>query len=191
MTQPLTDDQVRQFLEDIGLPQVDPTQFRSSTLDEILRASIDMGRIRPMMLTTSVNVSLYTTALAVGLFLDLVAPAPNQIIHCRNMSIEMTNANSEVIRVQKVAGPIVNLLWTDEKAPIPLGQYIGTDNTASQAWGALGLNNIVVFGQDPEFSNLQQILQLNLATIGASLKTATITFSADIYEWEDWPGQVA
>jgi len=191
MTQPLTDDQVRQFLEDIGLPQVDPTQFRSSTLDELLRASIDLGRIRPMLLTSSVTRVTYVTALAVGLFLDLVAPGPNQVIHCKNMSIRFTNANSETINVQKSVAVIVTELWTDTAAPFAAAPYIGTNNDASRAWGALGLNNIVVFGANPEFSSVQQILQFNLESAGVSDKFAIITFSADIYEWEDWPGQTA
>jgi len=191
MTTPLTDDQVRAFLNDIGLPQVDPTQFRSSTLDEILRASIDLGRIRPMLLNSSVTRVTYATALAVGLFLDLVAPGPNQVIHCKNMTIRFSNANSEIINVQKLTGVIISELWTDTAAPFAAAPYIGTDNTASQAWGALGLNNIVMFGVNADFNNLQQILQFNLASAGVSDKFAVITFDADIYEWEDWPGQMS
>jgi len=188
MTQPLTDDQIRAFLTDIGLPQVDPTQFRASTLDELIRASIDLGRIRPQLLNTSITTITYTTPLAVGLFQALVAPGPNQIIVCRNLTIRFTNANSETVNVQKLVGVPVTELWTDTAAPFASAPYIGTNNDASRAWGALGLNNIPVFGANPEFSNIQQQLQFNLESAGVSDKFARLTFDADIYEWEDWPG---
>jgi len=188
MTVALTDDQIRAFLDDLGLPQVDPAQFRASTLSELIRADIDLGRIRPILVTTSITTILYSTAAAVGPFQALVAPGPNQIIICRNLSIRFTNANTEIIRVQKLVGVPVTELWEDSAAPFASAPYIGTNNDASRAWGALGYNNIPVFGANPEFSDLQQQLQIQLESAGAADKFARITFDADFYEWEDWPG---
>lgn len=180
--------QIRVVLDDLGLPQVDPSSWFDGTMPEILRASLDFGRVQPILARTSITTLLYTTSLAVGLFTPLVAPVPNEIIVCRNLSIRFTNANAETINIQKLVGVPVTEIWTDTAAPLPSGPYIGTNNDASRAWGALGLNNIPVFGANPEFTNLQQILQVNLESAGISDKFARITFDADFYEWEDWPG---
>jgi len=190
MTLALTDAQIRQYLDDLGLPQVDPAQFRASTLPELLLASVDFGRIRPVLRETSCVSVNYSTAIAVGLFLNLVAPAANQIIHAVKMSIRFTNANIETINVQKTCGATIRELWTDfagdPGAKFKAEPYIGNDTSPSQSWGALGLDDIVVFGSNPDSNNVGQILQLNLVSIAALVKTAVITFDADIYEWEDW-----
>ncbi len=190
MSQPLTDAQLRLFLDQLGLPQVDPAQYRASILPEMLKANIDLGRIRPVLVNTSCNSVAYTTADATGLFLNLVSPAPNQIIHAVQMSIRFTNPNTETINVQKLCGSTVRELWTDFAGdagttflPEP---YIGDSRDASVAWGSLGLHDIAVFGANANAANLQERLQINLVSPAALVKTAVITFDACIYELEDW-----
>jgi len=190
MTVALTDAQIRQYLDDIGLPQVDPAQFRASTLPEQLVAAVDFGRIRPVLRGTQCISADYSTPLATGAFLSLVAPALNEIIHVVQMSIRFTNANSETINVRKDCGGTIRELWTDFAGDpgqkFVAEPYIGNANNASIAWGSLGLNDIVVFGANPDSDNAQQLLQINLVSPGVSTKTARITFDASIYEWEDW-----
>lgn len=179
---------VRRLLDNLGVPQVDPSSWFDGTMPEILRASLDFGRVQSILARSQVTTLLYSTDLAVGLFLDLVVPRPNEIIVCRNLSIRFTTANVDTINVRKLVGPSMTEIWTDSATPFALAPYIGTNNDASRAWGALGLNNIPVFGENPEFSNQPQLLQLNLESAAVVDKFARITFDTDTYEWQDWPG---
>jgi len=192
MSTELTDEQIREFLEDLGLPQVDPAAFRAGTLPELLRGSIDLGRIRPVLQTSGlISMNYSSGGVAIGASLNLQAPGPNEVIVARNMTIQLTSGNSDTVILQtRYDAATIHTLWLDLAAapPHPAGMYIGSANEPTKAWGALNLDDIVLFGQNPDFSNLQQILQFSLQSAAAVDKTAVIRFSSNLYRWEDWPG---
>lgn len=181
----LTDDQIRQFLEDLGLPQVDPTAFRAGTLPELLRGSIDLGRIRPVLRTTQLVVIAHVGLPVMVDNFTLVAPAPNQIVIVRNLNIFFTNALTNTLVIEKTIGPVEGNVWTDFGGPFAFGPYIGTDNDATRAWGN---KTLYVYGVNPDATNLQQQLNMELQDPVGVGKDVQVTFDADFYEWEDWPG---
>ncbi len=189
MSLDLTDDQIREFLTDLGLPQVDPTAFRAGTLPELLRGMIDLGRIRPQLRTTQ-HVRNNFDSLGVAVFvIDLVAPAPNEIAVVRNMALTFTNAATESVVWQKrTPGPVLTTLWEDVGGPFAAARYLGGPGQVSDSWGALYGNGIAVAGVNPDATNAQQQLQFAVISAAAVSKTGAVDFDVDFYQWEDWPG---
>lgn len=185
MDNPLTDEQIREFLTDLGLPQVDPGAFRAGTLPELLRASIDMGRIRPVIQTSGlILINHVGPAVAVDNF-PIAAPGPREVITLTNITFFFNNALTETFVIEKETGPVIGNIWVDFGGPFAFGPYIGTDNTVTQAWAN---KKMVVYGSEIDFLGQQQIINVELQSAAAVGKNVTIAYDSTLYRWEDWPG---
>jgi len=183
----LTPAQVRAFLTGIGLPQVDPQEWIASTLPEILRAMVDLGRISPQMLRTFSNRTVVTSAVNVTQDVTVVAVNPGEIVHVRNFTMILSTAAIISVRIYKEAGPVQTNIWHGQDAGgFPIGPYLGADNTSSVAWAAAN-RDLYVSGTDLEANNLQQQLHVEVISDFAVIKTFTIDFDIDTYLIQDFP----
>jgi len=179
--------QIRRYLDDLGLDAVDPQAWLAGVLPEILRGSIDLGRLKPTLVTSGLIVVNHIGAAVMVDNFAIQAPGPNQIIRMRNLHVFFTNALTETFIIQKesAAGALIGNIWVDFGGPFAFGPYIGTDNTATQAWAN---KEIIVYGANPGFLGVQQTIAVELQSAAAIGKNVTIAFDSDLYEWEDWPG---
>jgi len=186
MSVPLTDEQIREFLDDIGLPQVDPTQFRTSTLDELLRASIDMGRIRPVQVNSLAFRQVITTAAVAIATITIGAPNPTEVQRWSNFFIAISTSNIDSLEIFKLDGVIEESIWHDDATPLTANPgYVGGPNISTQAWG----NKVIdLYGTRGNVNNLQQQLTIRLSSAGAVVKSIIVAATVDTYEFTDWPG---
>ncbi len=170
--------ELRQLLDDLGLDTVDPTSFFSSTSPELLRLVIDAGPIKPLpTLNVIQNLTFASPPIAIETF-DITGAEAGTIRVVKNLSIFMATANIENIRLQQFDGLTINQMWSDSAAPFPIQQYIGTDNSASQAWGALGYNNIVLYPAELTTTpGTVRQLQIRLESAAAVVKTVIVSMT--------------
>lgn len=168
--------QLRQLLDDLGLDIVDPTQFFSSTSPELIRLLIDGGPLKPLPSFNFLQTNLFTTGAVAASAFDITGANPNEIRVIQNMTVEVLTANIDEIEFQWFDGAQTIRIWRDVPgAPFAIGPYIGADNTATQAWGAQGLNHIVAFPQEltQNPNNLRQ-LQIRLISAAAVAKSVRL-----------------
>jgi len=166
---------IRRALQDLGLPQIDPQSWFDGTMPEILRVVLDAGPLKPIPTFNFTQVNTFTTAAIGDQAFDITGANPGTIRVVKNMTIQVVTANIEQIEVQTFDGTLLSRLWLDSATPFPVDLYIGRDNTASQAWGALGLNNIIMYPQEltNNPNNLRQ-LQIRLFSAAAVVKTVIV-----------------
>jgi len=177
--------EIRRLLDDLGLPQVDPSSWFSGTFPEILRVIVDAGRIQGIVETSGLIVINHIgPAVAVDNF-PIAAPGPREVITLTNFNLFFTNALTETLVIEKETGPVIGNAWVDFGGPFAFGPYIGTDNTATQAWNN---KKMVVYGAEIDFLGQQQIINVELQSAAAVGKNVTISYDSTLYQIEDWPG---
>jgi len=183
-----TNDEIRRFLEDLGLPQVDPSSFFSSTADEILRIAGDAGPLAPTVKFARFFDTDFTTLLNTDQSFNITGANPGQIRVVSKLFIQFITANVDEIRLQwdDLGGLQDTTIWRDF-GPFGAGNYIGTNNAASQAWGALGLDNLICHPPEMTF-NQQRQLQVRLISGVASVKTVRVKCTVLDYESRTYPG---
>jgi len=185
MSVELTDELIREFLDDIGLPQVDPTQFRTSTLDELIRASIDLGRIRPVQVNSLAFRQVITTPAELITTITIGAPNPTEVQRWSNFFVAISTSNIDQLEIFKLDAVIEESIWHDDASPITASPgYIGGPNISTQAWG----NKVIdIYGTRGNVNNLQQQLTIRLSG-AAVVKSIIVAATVDTYEFTDWPG---
>lgn len=185
MSVPLTDELIREFLDDIGLPQVDPAQFRASTLAELLRASIDMGRIRPVQINSLAFRQVITTPATMVTTVSIGAPNPTEVQRWSNFFLAISTSNIDVLEIFKLDGVIEESIWHDDATPITANpSYFGGPNISTQAWGD---KTIDLYGTRGNVNNLQQQLNIRISSALGAVKSIIVAATVDTYEFTDWP----
>jgi len=189
---PFTDDRIREFLDNLGLPQVDPAEFRISTLPELLRANMDLGRLAPRPQLSFPLVLTFTSGNNTNQLFDITGANAGQIRIASHMQINVTTANIGTIRLEFNDGGVVfTRLWDDTGTPLfPVGAYIGTANEATRAWGAQGLSNIHLY--PPEMTGgIQRQVAIRLLSAAPEIKTVAVRLTVVQFNAADWlPGQM-
>lgn len=182
-----TEAEVRRILDDLGLPQVDPNSWFKGTEPELLRVGLDGGRlVRAFDRTTFINVQ-FTSASNLDQKFAVFTAAADEIAFIRYLFIEFVSANIARIRVQIANGFTINQLWQDE--PVPASDpYIGTDNSATQAWGAQGLNNIRVVGSQANPNGVNQLLEIRVESSVNAVKVFDVQAQVEIFKLINYPG---
>lgn len=184
---------IRRVLEDLGVPQVDPSSWFDGTMPEILRAVLDMGPIAPLPTLNRVENLTFASAPNTVETFNITSPVAGTFEVVKNLTIDIVTPNINDIRLQTFDGATTNRLWRDVGTPLfGIGQYIGTDNDATRAWGAFGLDNVVLY--PPELTQTpgaQRQLQIRLESGAAEVKTVTIsvnitTFDSRLFAGGDW-----
>jgi len=182
--------QIRQWLDEHGLPQVDPDQWLASTFPEILRATVDAGRLAPRPVLSFRQSNAFTTPLVVDTAFDITGANPGTIRVIKNMTIRIDTANINTIIMQWSDGGVVTTrVWEDDGTPLfGTGIYIGDSGGRTGTWGAMGLANIVCY--PPEMTlNIQRQLQIRLLSAGGEIKTVTVEETIVEFAASDWlPG---
>lgn len=180
--------EVRRILEDLGLPQVDPSVWFKGTQPELLRVILDGGRlVRAFDRTDFINFQFDSAANTDQKF-AIFQPAADEIVFIRYLFIEFVTGNIARIRVQIANGFTINQLWQDEPSPPFIGPYIGTDLTATQAWGAMGLNNIRLVGAQANPNAINQLLEIRVESSASVIKTFDVQAQVEIFKLINYPG---
>lgn len=183
-----TEAEIRRILNDLGLPQVDPNSWFKGTLPELLRVNLNAGNVvRVFDRTDFINVQ-FTSAANTDQKFAVFTAAADEIAFVRYMFIEFVSSNIARIRLQMQNGFTINQLWQDEPSPPFSGPYIGTDLTATQAWGAQGLNNIRVVGLQANPNNVNQLLEIRVESSGSVVKVFDVNAQVEIYKLIQYPG---
>jgi len=191
MTRP-TNDEIRQALVDLALDQVDPSSWFAGTMPEILRVMLDAGPLKPLPVFSFPQRSVFSTPAATSTAFDITGANPGTIRVLKNLTIRPLTANIDEIRIQKFDSVRTVEMWRDASGPFAAGQYIGTDNAATRAWGALGLNNIVMY--PPELTdtpNIQRQVQIVLISAAALVKDiildmTVVEFDSRLFNGGNW-----
>jgi len=185
--------ELRQLLDDLGLDSVDPSSFFSGTSNEILRMMIDMGPVKPLPTFNFIQNNTFTTGANTLQSFDITGANPNTIRVVKNLNITIVTANVDEIRLAIFDGTATGVLWNDDTgAPFPTGTYIGSDNDATRAWGAQGLDNIVLYPQELTTNpNNQRQLQIRLVSAVALVKQIVVSmnvteFDSRLFRGGDW-----
>jgi len=177
--------QIRQALDDLGLPQVDPSSWFDGTLPEILRVVLQAGRLEPTLEEIAVRRDVVTSALDTDFSFAITQNTGLEMIVVGMLQIDILTANIDEIRIEYQDGvPIANVqIWRDfVGGPFGLGPYNGSDNTRSTAWGAQGLNNIPL--TPPQVfppGNAARTLAIRIISGVAAIKS--IRLNATIYRF--------
>lgn len=186
-------DELRRLLDDLGLDSVDPSAFFSSTSPELIRLLIDAGPIKPPPTLNVIQNLTFASALNLSETFNITAAEEGTIRVVKNLTIDIVNAVTSEIFLQHSDGLTTARLWRDLGGPqFGIGQYIGTDNDASRAWGALGLNNIVLYPAELTTTTAApRFLQVRLDSVLAENKTVTVSmtlidFDSRLFAGGDW-----
>jgi len=184
--------EIRRRLDDLGLNQVDPSAWFDGTMPEILRAMIDMGPVSPLPTVSLIQNLTFASAANLFEVFDITAAEDGTIRVVKNLTIDIVTETINEIRLQQFDA-ITNVMWRDASALFGIGQYIGRDNDETRAWGALGLDNIVLYPR--ELTDTPGIvprrLQLRLQSGAAEVKTVTVSmtlidFNSRLFNGGDW-----
>lgn len=187
-----TIEQIRTVLVDLGLPQVDPSSWFDGTMPETLRVLLDAGPLKPQPAFSFQQRSVFSSLAVASVAFDITGANPGTIRVLKNLTIRPLTANIEEIRIQKFDGTRTTEMWRDATGPFAAAQYIGTDNAATRAWGALGLNNIVMY--PPELTdnpNSQRQVQIVIISAAAVIKDiildmTVVEFDSRLFKGGDW-----
>ncbi len=184
----ITEAAIRALLQDLGLPQVDPSSWLNGTAPEILRNVVDVGRLRPRRLfSVGVNKD-HTTPNELDTTFILSAPQPATQNVIRHFFVEFLTANVGTIRFDIEIPPNDFVFWKDTSGLFPIGDYIGTDNVKTQAFNSITGGRIQVLGADGSLTGVGQQLTMRLISSVPSIKTVRVIFIEDVYNLEDFPG---
>jgi len=182
--------QIVQWLVEHGLTQVDPDQWLAGTFPEILRATVDAGRLAPRPVISFRQSNTFTSLLNVDEAFDITGANPGTIRVVKNMTIRIDTPNINTIIMQWEDGGVVTTrVWEDDGTPLfGTGIYIGDSGAATGTWGAMGLPNIVCY--PPEMTqNIQRQIQIRLLSAAGEIKTVTVEETIVEFSAADWlPG---
>lgn len=187
-----TNDEIRQALVDLALDQVDPSSWFAGTMPEILRVMLDAGPLKPLVTFSFPQRSVFSTPAEMSTALDITGANPGTIRVIKNLTINVLTANIDEIRIQKFDSLRTTIMWRDARGPFPVAQYIGTDNTATAAWGALRLDNIVMYPPElTDVPNIQRQLQIVLISAVAAVKDIVldmtiVEFDSRLFNGGSW-----
>jgi len=178
-----TEADIRRALQDLGLPQIDPNSWFDGTMPEILRVVLTAGPLKPLPTFNFTQTNTFTTLAEAERTFDITGANPGTIRVVKNINIEIITANITTLDVQTFDGTLLSLLWRDFGAPFPIGRYIGSDTTASQAWGALGLHNIIMYPQELT-TNPNNVRQLQIRLFSAAAVIKTVRLHMNVTEFD-------
>lgn len=184
-----TADELRRFLDDLGLDSVDPQAWFAGVLPEILRGAIDLGRLQPLPTFSFQQRSVFSSAANTSQQFSITGANPGVIRVIKNLIIRPLTANIDEIRIVKFDGTVTTEVWRDASGPFAAAMYIGTDNAATRAWGALGLDNIVMYPQELT-TNPGNVRQLEIVLISAAAAVKDIVLDMTVVEFDSrvFPG---
>lgn len=183
-----TRQEIRQLLQTLGLDQVDPNVWFRGTLNEILRASVDVGRLSSRLFRSTYDGLTHNSGVNTEQVFALSTVQPGEIRIISNMFIRFGTANIDEITVEIAEGAFARAIWNDSSGPFPLGVYIGTDNTETERFGEMTRQKIKLIGVDTPGVAANQVLQIRIRSAAAAIKTAFTNFRTDSYLAEDFPG---
>jgi len=183
---------IRQMLDDLGLPQVDERSWFDGTMPEILRVALDAGPLAPLPTFNFLQRNNFVTAAVADEAGDITGANANTIRIIKNMRVEIVTGNIDQLIFQYSDGTVLSEIWNDSGSPqFPIGRYIGTDNDATRAWGALGLHTIMNY--PPELTTIpvnQRQLQIRLISAAAVVKQVRLDFNVTEFDSRLYPGGV-
>jgi len=180
--------EIIQTLQDLALGQVDPDAWIRGTLPEILRVGIVGPRLAPIVdRTTFLNVP-FTSAVNTFQKIAIFTAVDDEVSIIRHLTIESITANIARYQLLMANGFTINKMFEWEPSPPGAQMEIGTDNVATQAWGASGLDEIRVWGRDSNFAPFNQQLEVSIESSVAAVKTTNIFAQVDIYKILNFPG---
>jgi len=182
-----TEAQIRQWLDDHGIPQADPVQWFNSTLPELVRANVSLGRLAPILVSSIVNDQSFSSPANVTEDVIIIAPGVPEIHTLRRMGIAIGTANIQSLRIYILAGPKQMTLWNDTGGPFTVGPYLGGDTAQTEQLSPL-VRNLDIMGQNADFDNLQQQLHIEFVSAAPEVKTIEVDSLVDNYSFVDWVG---
>lgn len=187
MNRPTTAE-IRRLLNALGDDQVDPSSWFRGTLNEILRPSVELGRISTRIRrSTYDNLTLTSPATTETVFaLSTAEPEETRIIS--NFFVRFGTANVVEITLELNQGGLTRSIWNDSTGPFPVGVYIGGDDDRTTRFAAQTGQKIKLIGSDMPGVTADQILQLRIRSAAAVVKTTFVDFRTDSYFSEDFPG---
>lgn len=180
--------EIVQVLDDLALGQVDPDAWIRGTLPELLRVNIIGPRLAPILdRTTFINFEFVTDVNTLQKIAVFTA-VDDEIAIVRHLYLETTTTNIARIVLLMANGFTINTLFRFEPSPTSADPIIGTDNQATEAWGAQGLSEIRVYGRDANPNDANQQLEVSVESSVAAVKRMIVNAQVDIYKILNYPG---
>ena len=178
---------IRRVLDDLGLPQVDPSSWFDGTMPEILRASLDFGRVSPLLESSIANDGTFTSPANIGEDIIIVAPGVTEVHRVRRFFIRFITANITQIRIFVLSGVKNTNLWDDDSGPFPAGVYLGHDGPVTESLAPI-MRDLAIMGDNADFDGQKQQLHIEFISAAAAIKTIEVDSLVDNYQYRDWIG---
>jgi len=178
------------MLDDLGLSGVDAVQWFISTMPELLRVNINAGNMTPVIqLQESFNQDFISPAQTDTSFNVATAQNTGLIKIISNLAITPTTNNIDEFRFVLIDPGATErrILWRDfTNGPFPLGPYNMDNSDETRAWGARGLNKIMLLPKEIASSGSDQSLEMRLIDGVGVVKSCNLDWQEISYRPEDF-----
>jgi len=172
---------IRETLEFLGLPQVDPSAWYGGTMPELLRVTLNAGAIVPPIVSVSSFDQTFTTPSSTDTSFT-IATAQNDglVLIIKDLAITVnTGGNIDELRFGFIDPGATERrhLWRDfTNGPFPAGPYNFDNSDETRAWGARGLNSIVMY---PDTLNTfgERSLEMRIISGVAAVKAVNLDWT--------------
>lgn len=178
------------MLDDLGLSGVDAVQWFISTMPELVRVTINAGNMTPVIqLQESFDQTFTTPAQTDTSFTVSTAQNTGLVKIISNLAITPGTANIDEFRFGLIDPGATErrILWRDfTNGPFPIGPYNMDNSDETRAWGARGLNKIMLLPSNIASSGVDQSLEMRVIDGVGVVKIVNLDWQELSYRPEDF-----